>query len=253
MKTILYLTITTVGLSGQLTFGFEMPVIDPSMLLQVAQQIDVAKQTYDQISAEVTQLGNPASFLPAGASQIIQSLGQTGVGKTWTEIRELADGVEAMLYDGHGLYRPIGKTITTAEGVQVERAPEDYKKYDALAEATQTLEAVIKDTENRRREVINQIKETTELLRTAQTVTEIQKHQGVLTAQATELGAIDREREAAMNRVHAQKIENDSDVVKQEEARKEERVVDFQAAQEKLGQFLIPDTSPVTIPDPRAP
>ena len=77
-----------------------------------------------------------------------------------------------------------------------------------------------------------------------------QSLEAILIAQSAELAAIDRERDASLARLLAQRIENETDRERQEQARLEERIVDFQNASEKLGQFLKPDTSPVRIPTP---
>ena len=248
-------TITRVIIAAAFTVAVlaraDLPVIDPSVLAQAIQQVQLTTEQLKQLTTEVRRLGDPASFLPVGANQIIESLTQHGVGKTWDELRNFADGHAAMLYDGDGLYRPVGQTITAADGNQVARPIEDYKKFDAIAQATSTLEAVMKDTEARRQRVRDEVKSTTEQLRVAQTVSQIQKLQGVLNAQAAELAAIDREREGALNHVLAQKVENDTDATRQAQARQEERIVDFQSAQQRLMQFLVPDTRPVQIPDPR--
>lgn len=230
-----------------------LPVIDVSVLAQSIQEVVLATEQVKQITAEVKRLGDPASILPQSADQIVQSLGQTGVGKSWHELRSLADGNAALIYDGNGLYKVIGQTITTSDGNQVVRQADSYKKFDAIAQATSTLEAVMKDTEGRRQQVRDQIKSATEQLKAAQTVAEVEKLQGILNAQSAELAAIDREREGAMNHVMVQKVENETDSAKQEQARKEERLVDFQNAQQKLEQFLIPNTSVVQIPDARNP
>jgi hypothetical protein len=246
-KTILIILLFSIN-----TAKADLPVIDFSVLANAIQEVELATKQLHELATEVRRLGDPASVFPVGAAEVIRSLNQLGVGKTWNELRGLADGFAAMAYDGQGLYQPVGRTITTADGQQFERPAEDYKKFDAIAKATRTLEEVMKDTENRRQGLRDEIRATTAELRVAQTVSEVQKLQGVLNAQAAELAAIDREREGALNRVLLQTVENEADAAKQAQARQEERIVDFQAAQQKLMEFLVPDTSPVILPDPRA-
>ena len=252
-NTLLIIIMASTWLVLPATVHANLPVIDVSVLAQSIQEVVIATEQVKQITAEVKRLGDPATILPQSADQIISSLGQTGVGKSWHELRLLADGTAALAYDGNGLYKVIGQNITTSDGAQVIRQVDDYKKFDAIAQATSTLEEVMKDTEGRRQQVRDQIRSTTDQLKNAQTLAEVQKLQGVLNAQSAELGAIDRVREAALNHVVVQMVENETDAAKQEQARKEERVVDFQSAQQKLGQFLIPNTTPVQIPDPRKP
>ena len=107
------------------------------------------------------------------------------------------------------------------------------------------------DTEERRQALRGQIKTTVAQLQSAETTAEVQKLQGVLTAHQAELAAIDRERDAALGRVLVVGIENQTDAARQEQARRDERRVDFRTASEKLGTLLTPDSSPVVIPDPR--
>jgi hypothetical protein len=229
----------------------DMPVIDPALLIQAIAQVQLAIGQLEQITTQVHRLGDPNTYRPAGASAVIQSLDTLGIGKTVNELRGLANGQAALVYDGNGLYRVVGADITTAAGTQVARPADDYKKFDAIVQATSALEAVLNDTAVRRQKDRDDIRATTEQLRTADTVAEIHKLQGVLAAQAADLQSVDKEPDAAMHRALMQKMENDNDAARQAQARQEERIVDFQSAQQALGQFLTPNTAPVLIPDPR--
>jgi hypothetical protein len=80
---------------------------------------------------------------------------------------------------------------------------------------------------------------------------EVQKVQGVIAAEAAELAAIDREREAAISSIQVQRIENLTDADRQALARLEERLVEFRTASDKVGHLLTPDPTPIVIPDPR--
>lgn len=244
-KIILALLATSLAARG------EMPVIDPALILQTIEELRLSQSQLLQVTAEVQRLGNPATYKPIAVSEIISSLDATGVGKTWDELRSLASGSNAMSYTGKGLYQAIGQAILTSTGETVAREPDGYKKFDAISKAAVTMEAVMKDTETRRNKVRDQIKTTSEELRGAQTVAEVQKLQAVLAAQSADLAAIDREREGAMDRVLVQKVENDNNAAKQAEARTEERVVDFEKSQDVMGQFLTPNTTPLQIADPR--
>ncbi len=231
-------------------FG-QIPVTDSSVFGQVLENVRVATEQLDQLKTELDRLGNPASIKPSSATDLIRSLGTTGVGRTLEELRGLASGAAALHYDGNGLYRPPGEVITTADGSQVKRATESYKKFDAVTQARIAMEDVMHDTEERRQQMRAQIQKSLAQLQAASTLSEVQKLQGILTGQNAELSAIDREREAALNRLLAQHVENQTDAARQELAHREERVADFHAASEKLANFLTPDTTPVHIPDPR--
>ena len=242
---ILTLVITAVRAPGAL------PVIDASVLAQVAQQVTLAGQQLDQLKTELTRLGNPAAVGATMAPALMQMLSRTGVGQTDFELRTSATGSAGVAYDGDGLYRPPGEFITTSDGQQFPRPVEPYKKFDAVTRARAALEHVMRDTEERRQQLRAQIKSTVSQLQSAQTLAEVQKLQGALTAQNAELGAIDREREAALSGILVQSIENQTDAARQEQARRDEHLVDFRTAIDKLGRLLTPDTTPVVIPDPR--
>jgi uncharacterized membrane-anchored protein YhcB (DUF1043 family) len=245
-KTILILLAT-----ATLTARAQWAVIDPAVLAQTILEVETTTEQLDQLKTEVQQLGNPASIIPVGSSAIIQSLGQLGVVKDWTDIRGSATAIAAMNYGGDGLYRVIGEVITNADGLQFKRNPETFRKFDAVVRAAAALEGVMADTDTRRQKVRADIKTTTESLQTASTLADVQKLQATLAAQSAELAAIDREREAAMNWVVTQHISDANDADKQKAATQEERIVDFQSSEQKLTQFLTPDTAPVQLPDPR--
>jgi len=229
----------------------QIPVTDVSVLAKVIEDVQVATEQLNQLKLQVERLGNPAAFSPAAAGELMRSLANTGVGKTLDELRARANGATSLSYDGNGLYRAPGTVITTADGKNFDRPVIPYRKFDAVNRAKATLEDVMRDTEERRQQLRQQIKTTVSQLQSADTVAAVQKISGLLLAQNSELAAIDREREAALSRLLAQKIENETDAARQEQARREERAVDFRSATDKLGSFLIPNTAPVRIPDPR--
>src|ERR1022692_2194113 len=110
-KTIVILILAFL-LATPIAVEADLPVIDPSVLIQSIEEVQLTIEQVKQITTEVKRLGDPASYLPAGASEVIQSLKQKGVGKTWNQLRNLADGGAAMLYDGDGLYHAVGQAIT---------------------------------------------------------------------------------------------------------------------------------------------
>lgn len=249
MKTIIVLILVVTAASTHAS----VPVIDYSVLAQVAQQVTVAGQQLDQLKTELKRLGDPAAIRAGMAPALLQSLSRTGVGQTGYALRTSATGSAGVAYDGDGLYTPPGEVITTSDGQTFQRPLEPYKKFDAITRARAALEDVMRDTEQRRQQLRSQIKSTVAQLQSAQTLAEVQKLQGVLTAQNSELAAVDRERDAAVNEVMVQNIENQTDAARQEEARGDEHAVDFRTATDKLGRFLTPDPTPVVIPDPRHP
>lgn len=247
MKTLLLL-VTTLAIA---TARAAMPVIDSAVLAQAAAQVKLAGEQLAALQTELKRLGDPAIIHPKVTSALLQSLGAKGVAQTGFELRTSATGHAGVEYDGDGLYRPPGETFTMSDGTQVQRRLKEYKKFDAITRGRAALENVMHDTEERRQQLRGQIKSTVSQLQSAKTAAEVEKLQGLLTAQNSELAAIDRERDAALGRVLVQKAENDTDSIRQDFARREERMADFRAASDKLGTLLTPDTKPVLIPDPR--
>ena len=249
MKTLILVLLLAFALSARA----QIPVTDVSVFGQSVENVRVAIEQFKQMKKEVERLGDPAAIRPVGAAEVIQSLGLTGLGKTLNDLQGRADGSADVTYSANGLYRPVGDTIITADGPAVPRRVVEYRKFDAVTKAKNVLEEVLRDTETRRESIRRQIAQTTSRLQVAETVAEVHKLQAVLTALGTDLAAIDRERDAAMQRVLTQHIENLTDAARQEQALREERAVDFHAASRNLSRFLTPQTSPVRIPDPRKP
>lgn len=202
---------------------------------------------------ELIRRGDPALIRRlAGFDHLSKSLGDQGVGITLQEIQEVASGLNALYYDGRGLYRVVEEVIATSDGAIQPRKEQDFRKFDAVAAASQNYQAVHEDTEARRRELRQQLRATTAKVQSATTEVETEKLKAVIAAQAADLASIDREREAAATRVLVQDIENRNDKARQEQARAEDHGAAFQKAGENLARFLKPSTAPVLIPAPRS-
>lgn len=229
---------------------YAVPVIDYSVLFQTIEEVAVATKQLMEAREELRRLGDPGTILPDRAGALLGSLAQTGVGKTLDELQEVAQGAAALAYEAHGLYRAPGEAVRRADGTLVARAAEHYRKFDAVTQVRAQLEVVLADTERRRQSLRRQIQVTVNRLSGASTTAEVDKLQGLLVAQQSELAAVDRERDAAAQRVVAQDIENRTDAARQEEARREEHLAAFRQAQARLNELLTPETGLVTIPDP---
>lgn len=247
MKPVLIL----LALTGLCAAHAALPVIDTSVLGQVIAEVQVATKQLEQLTILLQRLGDPATIRPESARDLIRALRLAGVGVPLDELQEMADGIDGVMYNAHGLYRAVERVVTTADGKAFPRLIEEYRKYNAVTQARDTLEEVMDDTEKRRQALRVQIRATTAEVLRADNIAEVLKLHAVLTAMSAELAAVDRERDAAMARVLAQKTENETDQARQDRARTEERLVDFRVVSEKLARFLTPDPTPVRIPDPR--
>jgi hypothetical protein len=249
MKHLLYLTPLPLLLA--LPASAQFVVIDPTVVEQVIQQVRLTLHQIDQVQTELERLGDPVQVSLDVARQLQDHLSLSGVGRTLEEVQATATGAASLAYDANGLYRAPGAVILTSDGRQTPRIVERYRKFDAVTQAKSTLEEVMRDTEQRRQHLRQQLQQTLGQLQGASTMAEVAKLSGVLSAQNTELAAIDREREAALSRVLVQHIENQTDAARQAVAQREERAAVFRAASGKLDQFLTPNPAPVQIPDSR--
>jgi hypothetical protein len=101
----------------------------------------------------------------------------------------------------------------------------------------------------RRMELRRQMQSTTRASETALTQAAVDKLNTIISAQGSELAAIDREREAAASRVLVQDILNRNDEARQKRARIEDQAAALQEASDKLAAFLQPDARPLRIPE----
>ena len=242
--------VVIVGASVARGFAQGIPVIDASAVTQALQQVAIATQQLEQARAELNRLGDPGLVKTEGAESLIQSIKQFGVAKTLEEIASKSTGTGGVNFTGSGLYRAPSQRFTTADGETHKRDVDSYRKYDAIAQASRSFEDVLRDTEERRQSVRKQLQRTLEDLKSATTIADVQKLQGVLTAQNAELATIDRERDAALGRVVVQNINNQNDAARQSQARREESGAAFRKATERFGYMLTPDTSPAQFPNP---
>ena len=85
-------------------------------------QINTMTQELQQVTAYVKAFGDPSKLVNiVGANQLIGSLQQSGVGQTLTQLQRSANGLQALQYNGNGLYQTLGQTFTTPDGTQVPR------------------------------------------------------------------------------------------------------------------------------------
>lgn len=247
MKNIIIIAFASLALPARAQFH----VIDEAALTQMAQDYEVAMHSLDLLKSKVDRIGDVAKVALEAAHNLRWHIDLKGAGRTLEEIQAAASGIAALEYDGNGLYQVPGSVILTADGRTTSRRPERYRKFDAVTQARNTLEDVMRDSQERRQAVRQQVQQTLAQLESASTMAEVAKLSAVLTAQSGELGVIDRERDAALSRIIAQRIENETDSARQLEARREEQAAVWRAAGQQLGEFLTPNTAPVILPDTR--
>jgi hypothetical protein len=222
------------------------------MIDNQVRQINTLTQQLQQIQAYVKAFGNPAQLLNiVGANQLISSLQQIGAGQTLTQLQRTANGLQALQYNGNGLYQSLGQTFSTPLGAQFPRLEDSYRKYGAIQDDSRNFQTVTDDVLTRRKTLRDQIAATTQKLQASTTDAETQKLNGVLTGYNAEIGTVDREIDHAAAQIMTQDAENRADRERQEEARREERQAQMQETLQQYGEVFRLETSPPSFPDNR--
>ena len=215
-------------------------------------QINTLTQQLQQIQAYVKAFGNPEQLLHiAGADQLIGSLQQSGVGQTLTQLQRTANGIQALQYNGNGLYSSLGQSFSTPGGAQVPRIEQLYRKYGAIQQDSRNFQSVTSDVLTRRTNLRNQIASTTTQLQAASTDAETQKLTGVLVGYNAELATVDHEIDNAAGQVLTQDAENRADKERDDQARREERQAQTEESFRRYGEVFQLETTPPTFPDGR--
>ncbi len=215
-------------------------------------QINTMTQELQQVTAYVKAFGDPSKLLNiVGANQLIGSLQQTGVGQTLTQLQRSANGLQALQYNGNGLYQSLGQTFTTPSGAQVPRLEDLYRKYGAIQDDSRNFQSVTTDVLARRANLRNQIASTTTQLQAATTDAETQKLTGVLVGYNAELATVDHEIDNAAGQVLTQDAENRADKERDDQARREERQAQTEESFRRYGEVFQLETTPPSFPDGR--
>jgi len=215
-------------------------------------QINTMTQELQQVTAYVKAFGDPSKLLNiVGANQLIGSLQQTGVGQTLTQLQRSANGLQALQYNGNGLYQSLGQTFTTPSGAQVPRLEDLYRKYGAIQDDSRNFQSVTTDVLARRANLRNQIASTTTQLQAATTDAETQKLTGVLVGYNAELATVDHEIDNAAGQVLTQDAENRADKERDDQARREERQAQTEESFRRYGEVFQLETTAPTFPNGR--
>lgn len=201
------------------------------MVNNQVQQITTLEQQLQQVTAYVTAFGDPASLLKiTGADELITGLGRSGVGQTIGSLQQLANGTTALLDNSNGLYEKVGETFTLPTNVQIPRAADRYRKFDAIGRVTSNYATVYDDIATRRQALKGELADSTRQLQASTTDAETQKLGGVVTGQAAQIQSLDTEVITAAAQVNVQDVANRNDEEKQKQARAEEQQAEFSEA-----------------------
>jgi hypothetical protein len=215
-------------------------------------QITTMTQELQQVTAYVKAFGNPAQLLNiVGANQLMTSLHQTGAGQTLTQLQRSTNGLQALQYNGNGLYQSLAQTFATPDGTQFPRLEDSYRKYGAIQDNSRNFQTVTNDVLARRKTLRDQIAATAQKLQGSTTDAETQKLNGVLIGYNAELGTVDREIDHAAAEVITQDAENRADRERQEQARREERQAQMEESLQQYGEVFRLETTPPSFPTSR--
>ena len=247
-----FIAVTAFHASGQWV------VVDPTLVAQDAinQAANIAKYVemvnhqitqIDQLARQLSQLemynkafGNPDALRSiGGSSAAMDSLRENGIGQSLSTLVSKTDGTRSLANTGSGLYQPI--TAFSRSGVPISRDPDGYKRYCAVECSATNFSSVVDDIRWRRGRSKTRIAETVARIQDASTASEVQKLQGIISAQAVELQSLDQELNAAAAQTVVQDIANRTNFRKNEQAQAESLAVDRHDALVKFGTLTIPD------------
>jgi hypothetical protein len=267
MKTILALiTALMVATAARAQWVVYDPAVHTQQVLDQAQNIakyvEMVNNQIQQINRLTAQLqelqkyneafGDPKKLLNiTGVNGLIRDLRRTELGRTIEQIRKVADGVQALTYDGYGIYQSIGTTFKTPSGAEVEREQELYRDNAAIQRTAENYTSVFDDVRERRRILKDEIAVATEKLQGATTDAEVQKLTGVLVGLNAALAATDKEVDQAASLTVVQQAENQNDAERQLKARSEEQKAEFTETLRNYRQTFQPMTEPPVFPENR--
>lgn len=243
------LILAILGLSLTLQTRAQWTVFDPAVFAQVVENLLTAKNQLDQLQTQVKRLGDPAAVKElAGLAPVLQGLGRGGLKEKGESLQQSLSTTMALWDGGDKIYRTVGERIVLPDGQEVLRRIEDYTKFANLVNSLMDFKSVHEDTDLRRQTILKELEQTATRLRSAPTMAEVEKLQAVIQAQQTILDAVDRERDAAFQRLTAADLANKADDMRQQNARREDKAAGLFHGAIQLQRFLEVDVNPVTIP-----
>ncbi len=233
-------------------------VVDPTLVAQEAanQATNLAKYVemvnhqltqIDHLARQLSQLesynrafGNPNALRAiAGAGPAMDSLREAGISESLSELVSESDGMRALNNSGDGLYEPISGI--SRSGIPILRNEQGYRRYCAVECSATNFTSVVDDIRSRRERSKARLADTVSRIQDASTASEVQKLQGVLSAQSVELQALDQELTAAAAQTVVQDIANRTNFRKNEQAQAESVAADRHDALVKFGALTAPD------------
>lgn len=251
MKTILVILLLTLG-NG---LHAQIPVTDVANLVnnEVSHVQDIAKwvESIAQLKQQITQLdqqiklqtdirqwvGDPKA---AGTALLIDSLGAQDLvrdyGQTEAAIRSVTKSLDSLGNTGTGDYRAIANA--DIDGNPMNRDELTYRRYSVLDATQANTDEVTSDTNTREQELQQDVADTLESLKSAETDAETQKLAAKLTALNGQLAQVEATRKREVDAVTLQKIANDARLEEERLAAAELAGKDDYLANQRISTYM---------------
>ena len=173
-------------------------------------QINQFNQTIAIAQGIKNVMGDPASVAGSLNLNLLgsNSLGNS-VGLLSSSLNQTANGVQALQYNGQGLYQTVPQL--TPGGISVSYNTDALKPFASIQNQTQNLSSVTADTTSRIKQLEQDKAATLAQLQIAATDAETQKLQAKLAAIDGEIASLNGQQSTATNQIIAQDIANRND------------------------------------------
>ena len=151
----------------------------------LTQLLNEAQTQNEKLQTTLDRMGDP-SAVNLASIQIIKDdvIQSTTALKTRDEQRAMMTGLtgaEVFDNDAFGLMEPIGSTVTTKDGTVMDRDPEKYRMDAAVQAQVDEFNSVREKVLQRKKLLLDEIKEVTQDMQDATDLASIQKYQGMIT------------------------------------------------------------------------
>lgn len=206
-------------------------------IAQLKTQIDQLRQQIDLQTDLRAWSGNPVE---AGGKVVLDALGAQDLvrdyGRTKAAILSTVDSLDSLSHTANGSYRVI--VSVDLDGHEVRRDPLTYRRYAVLDAMQENTEQVAADTQERERELQEEIAVTLENLKAASTEAETHKLAAKLAALNGQLAQAETTRRREVDTVALQKIANDARLEQERLAAAELAAKDDYLAQQRVSAYL---------------
>jgi hypothetical protein len=210
-------------------------------LAKWAEQIDRMNQSLNKLDQQLQTLnkvrdviGDPTQVASlVGLGGLTDSLQNSGIGKLGSSIAQTADSVQSLKETGQGLYQAIPSTLS--DGTAIVRDLPGYRKFSAVEKSKQNFDAVFDEAVSEIKKLDREIQSTSNQFRSASTQSEVDKLNAKLAALHAAKDSWEGRNRDAFEQLNAQKILNDNDREKQDQASAEEAEADAVSGLSKIG------------------